>query len=306
MGENETITTEEISFEGWDDPTPEEEFDDTAEDTADDGGAHADEAPDVGGDADQQTAEVEEETGESADGNETPDADAGGANQTFELKHLDEVKTVGRDEVISLAQKGMDYDRIKDKYSELKAERDKFTGFEEQSEFIRELAENAGMSVEELIDSTRARLYKNAEAGKGNDVDDMTALMRVQNAKAERARARDAARAEAKTKADAERAEEEKSARQKIFLRFAAEHKNVKAEAIPKEVWADFNSGKMGDLSDCYTRYENGALKKENCELKVEIARLKLNEKNKDRSTGSRKGSGGKPVSDPIFAGWDD
>ncbi len=41
------------------------------------------------------------------------------ADQSFTLKHLDDVKTVGRDDVIMLAQKGLDYDRIRGKYEEL-------------------------------------------------------------------------------------------------------------------------------------------------------------------------------------------
>jgi hypothetical protein len=43
-------------------------------------------------------------------------ADSAGSDQSFTLKHLGEVRTVGRDEVITLAQKGLDYDRIRGKY----------------------------------------------------------------------------------------------------------------------------------------------------------------------------------------------
>jgi len=40
---------------------------------------------------------------------------------SFTLKHLGETRTVGRDEVITLAQKGLDYDRIRRKYDETSA-----------------------------------------------------------------------------------------------------------------------------------------------------------------------------------------
>jgi hypothetical protein len=68
-----------------------------------------------------------EAVGDGGDG--TP-ADAGGADiigadggsdQSFTLKHLDEIRTVGRGEVITLAQKGLDYDRIRGKYDEAAA-----------------------------------------------------------------------------------------------------------------------------------------------------------------------------------------
>ena len=39
----------------------------------------------------------------------------GGGDGEFRLKHLDEVRTVDRDKVIELAQKGLDYDRIRGK-----------------------------------------------------------------------------------------------------------------------------------------------------------------------------------------------
>ena len=38
----------------------------------------------------------------------------------FELHYMGEKKTVGRDEAIALAQKGMDYDRIRTRYERLK------------------------------------------------------------------------------------------------------------------------------------------------------------------------------------------
>lgn len=43
------------------------------------------------------------------------------ADQSFTLKHLGEIRHVGRDEVIALAQKGLDYDRIRSKYHEATA-----------------------------------------------------------------------------------------------------------------------------------------------------------------------------------------
>jgi hypothetical protein len=67
---------------------------------------------------------------EEQDGDDEPEADAAGrsgmtdsgSDQSFTLKHLSEVRTVGRDEVITLAQKGLDYDRIRGKYDAAVAE----------------------------------------------------------------------------------------------------------------------------------------------------------------------------------------
>jgi hypothetical protein len=70
-----------------------------AENTAPDGGT-------------ENHAYVSPTDGEGAQGHD------GGSNQSFTLKHLGEVRTVGRDEVIALAQKGLDYDRIRGRYGE--------------------------------------------------------------------------------------------------------------------------------------------------------------------------------------------
>ncbi len=61
-----------------------------------------------------QSEEQEEEDAPEQDGGGT--ADGRGSDQSFTLKHLGAVRNVGRDEVITLAQKGLDYDRIRGKY----------------------------------------------------------------------------------------------------------------------------------------------------------------------------------------------
>jgi hypothetical protein len=42
-----------------------------------------------------------------------------GENELFTLKHLDKRLNVPKDELVRLAQKGLDYDRVKEKYSQL-------------------------------------------------------------------------------------------------------------------------------------------------------------------------------------------
>ena len=46
---------------------------------------------------------------------EAEDKTAEKETDQFTLKHLDETKTVSREEVVTLAQKGMDYDRLEGK-----------------------------------------------------------------------------------------------------------------------------------------------------------------------------------------------
>ena len=61
-------------------------------------------------------------SGDGEDTHETGESDKGeGTDQSFRLKYLGAEREVTRDEVITYAQKGMDYDRIRTKYTEAQA-----------------------------------------------------------------------------------------------------------------------------------------------------------------------------------------
>jgi len=71
--------------------------------------------------ADQPKAE-EPVKGETPQGRKTEEKEAD-QPLTFTLKHLDETRTVGRDEIIKLAQQGLDYERIRAERDQLRANR---------------------------------------------------------------------------------------------------------------------------------------------------------------------------------------
>ena len=73
--------------------------------------------------------------------------------EQYELNHGGKVSTVTRDEVVVLAQKGLDYDRIKTDRDTVRAENDKLKA---EHDFLQELADSSKMTVEQLIDETRA------------------------------------------------------------------------------------------------------------------------------------------------------
>ena len=74
----------------------------------------------------------------------------------FTLKHLDETKTVGRDEVISLAQRGLDYDRVKEKLTAANAQLAALQGADERLEFFKTLADSQGKTLDQFIEATAA------------------------------------------------------------------------------------------------------------------------------------------------------
>lgn len=241
------------------------------DDTADE--EEQEETADSGENADQQETE---EPQDKATETEVEPEKAKAETDQFELKHLDETRTVSRDEVITLAQKGMDYDRIRAKYDEMKAGETQRNAHES---FLKELAESAGQSVEDMIDSARARMLVNKAVAEGKTLSEDEAMTQVKQA---RTAAEQTDTAEKPTEKPTEADKE--AERQQSFLRFSREFPEVKAEDIPGEVWKDFAEGK-GDLADLFARQENKR-------LKAELAAVKQDAENRKKSTGSRATAG--------------
>lgn len=282
---NEAVSTEEISdeilFEGWGDGsvteevTEEEPEEETETESEEADQPEAEEAEDASDDEAPEELEKElEEVSKKAD-------------QLFTLKHLDEVKEVNRDEVITLAQKGLDYDRIRSERDTLKAEK---ASLKEHEDFLKELAELAGQSVEDLMIATKARLVVQDEQKKGRDITFEQAKYRVESD------LKDLKKAKAAEPEEPPKAEDPGPSitelREANFKRFVAAYPEVKD--IPHEVWEEFGDGSKKELTDIYARYENKKLKQRIAEL----------EQKPKRSTGSRRSNGNPVKEDDLFAGW--
>ena len=259
----------------------------------------ADEASDETQEADQQTEEVvaeddtppveEQEAQQTEEQTETAKEET--ADQRFVLKHLDEVREVSREEVIALAQKGMDYDRKTQKLSDTIAE---------YEAFLDEIAAPAGLNRTQLMDSIRARALVASEKEAGRTITETEALFRVQQSRADKKRvAEEEAQAESQRKqAEAERQQSE------MLQRFATTYPEVKAADIPAEVWAE--TRKSGDLVSAWAKYENARLKREKAELERKISTMENNAKNAQRSTGSQKSAGNATEDSAFDAAWYD
>lgn len=221
---------------------------------------------------DEPDAETEETPNEATDeaAEEATENEAG--SQRYTLRFLGEDKEVSLDEMRELAEKGMNYDHVKE-------DRDKLRNYEG---FLKELADSGEITVEELIDSTRARLLVQKAEAKGETLSQEEALeqVRSQNKK--------------ESKPAPEKTEEEK--RQDAIHRFIALYPGVKSEDIPQSVWDE--AERMGDLIGPYQKYESQ-------KLRDEIAQLKQNTKNRERSTGSRRTVGATTPRDAFDEGWD-
>ena len=236
--------------------------------------------------------EAEQLESQEADGAEEESAGApeqpedGAETQQFTVKHMKEEKQLGLEEMLSFAQKGMDYDGLRADRDRLREDNAKLKAYEA---FLEDMAKREGFQdASEQITSIRARWLQEDERAKGSVISDSEAIFRVQ-------RQREALAVE-KTEPDGSAGDPAQDKQHGMFQAFVEEFPDVKAESIPDEVWQEV--AKTGDLSGAYRRYENGR-------LKAELETLRQNEKNRERSTGSRKTAGAAIPKDPFDEAWD-
>ena len=221
--------------------------------------------------ADQPEAETPAEP-EAEDKSEADDAD-----QWIELKHLDDApRKVSKEEAKTLAQKGLDYDRIRQERDDLKS---KLPQYEEMEKFLKEM-QGDFESLEDFMDDTRARVRSDAE---GISYEDALAAVKSARKQPEQPAKKDPN----DINVDA----------------FLQKYPTVKAEDIPESVWADVRS--TGDLLLSYEKYDTEKKNDRIAELEREIETLKNNKKNTDRSTGSSKSSGATSSKSLIASLWD-
>lgn len=274
--------TDEELFEGLNDDIPDEEAEQETEESPEKETEDEDEPEE---DADQQESEEEDDSDDGKPEETEEKKESKESDPTFTLKHLDEVREVGRDEVVRLAQMGLDYDRIRSDRDSIKPK------FEEYEAFLKRIA--GDQSIEDLIDSTLAKLDVADAEKKGEELDEVEQFKKLRMERVKReAKNPPPAKEEPKTEEEVEKERLSKS-----IQRFIKEYPDVKATDVPPEVWKDYR-GRRADLVDCYRLYETK-------KLKDELKSLKQNQKNKERSTGSKKSAGKKAV-DHWFDGWPD
>ena len=222
----------------------------------------------------------EEPANEADDDSEQEEQDEAGS-QRYNLKFLGEDRKVSFDEMREYAEKGLNYDHVKEERDALREKTKNLDELTAASDFLKELAESGGTTVEDLMESTRARLLVQKAESEGEELseEDARAQVRAKHGK----KAEQPAATEEQTKQDAVR-------------RFIALYPGVKSSEIPQSVWDE--ADRIGDLIGPYQKYESQ-------KLRDEIARMKQNQKNRERSTGSRRSAGATTPKDAFDEGWD-
>lgn len=286
MNENETNAMP--LDDDWDDidlsDVSDNDEDFTAEETK---GQEEGNATDAHTDADQQT----EDAAEEPDSEEQTESKPSETDQ-FTLKHLDDVRTVGRDEVITLAQKGMDYDRVRAKLDEKDSKEAKAYSF------LEELAKENGSSVDDFMDGARATVLAKRE---GIEYD--AALQKVKLANREKAIA------EKEQKLNETAANEQAKAQANERIRqdaqaFQAAFPGIAFSDVPREVWEKVENGMS--LVNAYGIYDMQKQREKLDADKAAFEAAKKEAENSKKSTGSVNSSSTKEKTDPFDELWYD
>lgn len=214
--------------------------------------------------------------------------------QTWELRHMGEVRQANEAEMVALAQKGMDYDRIRSQYDE----------FKPVMEMVNRFANQQGLNTKDYISMLRTQAKQaeglsEADARRSVELEDREAV--VAAAEAERQAQHDAM-------AQAQRAEAEAASRRQADIQ---EFQQTFPEAakdpnsIPPQVWADVRNG--SSLVAAYARYAVQQARQDAADAKRETTSVLQNQRNAERSTGSMRSAGdGLKSKDPFLEGWED
>lgn len=259
---------------------------DTSEETVE---GEASEATGDENSEDENTNDSEESGADGENGAAGTDQNAD-TPQTFTIKVNKEEKTVTQEEMITLAQKGADYDRVKEQYrqgqqtiQDLTAKLDGMASHQEAIDILNLLAEKTGTSVDDLAKT----LYRNFR--KSGGASEETADLELENARLRKSQ--DAATAQAAKQQEQAQADTAEVRAQKDIEDFQREYPDVDlTEELVDKLTGDISNGMS--LTAAYRKLERSQEKERIAELERQLAAERQNNKNKRNSPGSQKDSG--------------
>lgn len=230
--------------------------------------------------------------GEEAESDEggSEDPDTGSepvASDTFTLRVNKEDRIVSREEVITLAQKGADYDRVKDQLAESRTTnqelRSKLDKYQNAVNVLEMISADSNQTVDQLVEQLHINMLM--KGGKS----EAEAKAEIRAIRAESA----LNAAKAKDTAQKETAEDGTARAEREVAEFHKRFPGVElTEALCKELTEDVRGGMS--IADAYQKREDARKDAEIAELKRQLEAEKQNKKNRASSPGSQNDSGGK------------
>lgn len=215
-------------------------------------------------------------------------------SDTFTIKVNKEERTCTREEVISLAQKGADYDRVKDQLTESRQTasglQEKLDSQQEAMDVLAEVAKDAGVEIPALLDNLRMGLLK--KQGLSEDA----AKERLMRLKVEKENVALKAAKPAEKPAEAEDGSQRV---RRELAEFRSEYPEVDlTQELLDKLMPDVAAGKS--LTAAYRAHEATQKDARIAELERQLAAEKQNKANRAASPGSQKDSGGRRTKDDF------
>lgn len=288
----------DYQFDGEDGDFDAVETDDTEDgDVLDDSAEDAEPDDEEADPADEEESD-EDDTEDEDEGDEEDPADNTDAGQTFTLKVNKEERQVTLEEMTALAQKGADYDRVKEQNTksqqtiqDLQAQLEGFSGRKDVLDILDIVADKTGTKLEDLAEM----LYLNVRKSAGASED----LAREELKRAKVEKELDGFKTQ-KTHSEQQEDSAETRAQREIEA-FKKDYPDVQlTDELVAKLTPDLQKGTS--LSAAYRNLEKAQADARIRELEQQLAAKKQNDKNKKRSPGSQKDSGGRRTKD----GFDD
>ena len=245
------------------------------------------------GDHTEETETVEEtaeetvsETAETPETTENTEQEAETKPEMFELKFLGETKQYTRDEMTTLAQKGMNHDRILQQRDDLQQFR---SANEPLVNDLGRIAQQFGMTPADLLASMETNLLRQ----QGKTQAEAEAIIRANKSE----RQLQTYQSQEQAAMEQQRAAQERQ--QRDFWEFVQRYPGLDPKTIPATVWNDVRKGEP--LVSAYGKYEMQQLKEENQRLQQQLSAKAQNDKNKENSLGSMQSGSGVPKTDPFL-----
>jgi len=195
--------------------------------------------------------------------------------QTIKIKYNHEDKEIPYDEAVQHIQKGLNYDKVYERYNELA----NHPGLA----YLNEIAQVNGVTVDQLVghwkqQNEQAKLDELIQ----NNIPEDVAREIIEGRKFRQQYTQEKMTAEQQRK------------QRGMYAEFMEKFPEVKPEDVPAEVWQEVNSGKP--LVDAYTRHENQALKNRLAKMEETLQTRQKNDQNAQSSPGSVTGNGSVPT----------
>ena len=225
--------------------------------------------------SDETSNEAEEENQTETDSKEEKEIDYTPFLEAISKKakyNKEPVEVKNFDEVINNFQKGLNYDKMVEKYNNLEHSK--------AFSYVSKKAQELGMSVDEYMDQVEQYEREQEKAKEQERIDEMIASGVPEDVAKEvvaTSQLRKQLQEEKNQLEKEKREREENDKKNREYADFLEAFPDVKAEDIPKEVFLD---AQKSNLTTAYLKWQN-------VEQKKQIERLKQNEKNRDSSVGS-------------------